>query len=798
MKLIIYELKKVLGKKVFFIILALCLGLNLGIFYFVQENSDYRQFIRSDYLLITDEYSSYSLDEAEEKLSNESKVYEILSVMDMASDVQSDEEMNDLLNTLDEYKTNYPAAYAEAEEMGKSSEYNENRETYIFTLLNQVEYIKSYPAFINQMYSRAEEQSSFSIFSDQNEFSYKNLYKTADDYAHLSNVKLTIGNDLPVTSALKYNISDFFLIALVFLVCIYLFNQERELGLYNLVRSSKNGRFKTICAKFCALFIIAVIITVVFVISNFVISSYLYGRFDLNRMVQSIPDFRNCIFKLTVGQFCMLNILGKSAVMIIASSVLALLFVCFSSSSIMYITGAVILAAEYMLNSFIPTSTVFSYLKYINLFYMLDSYNFWGNYLNLNILSDPVPAYIINIIVFSVIFIVCITAAVTVFTLKSQGKKENYLLVVIEKFKSNHFKIKGSTRVINGEIYKYLILNRISLVIIAVIVFGIISSTGTIKYPYSTKSDPAYRIYMEYLEGDITSEKEFYISEQQDYFNNLHKRIDDIINDDSLTVSTKEVAENTITNILETKGAALERVTEQYNRLLNLKSIGIEAKFIDENLYPDFVYSPAREWNNLILTMLELMLSIPFIFTVEYKKEIINLISSTRFGKLRLFLSKLSVTFVTLLIIFASVYAPYIIRFIRTFGTGSFSVPIVCLNSYQTSIGTINVIGAFALCTMCYFAIALLAAAIIMFVSVFLRNHMLSMIIATIIVIIPCLIIYSNKFIRVGIIFSSNYPLFSSLIISVCIIIALLCVIIAAFRFTNTEIRRKKNAGSRN
>ena len=184
--------------------------------------------------------------------------------------------------------------------------------------------------------------------------------------------------------------------------------------------------------------------------------------------------------------------------------------------------------------------------------------------------------------------------------------------------------------------------------------------------------------------------------------------------------------------------------------------------------------------------------------TVEYKKEIINLISSTRFGKLRLFLSKLSVTFVTLLIIFASVYAPYIVRFIRTFGTGSFSVPIVCLNSYQTSIGTINVIGAFALCTMCYFAIALLAAAIIMFVSVFLRNHMLSMIIATIIVIIPCLIIYSNKFIRVGIIFSSNYPLFSSLIILVCIIITLSCVIIAAFRFTNTEIRRKKNAGSRN
>ncbi len=794
MKLVFYEVKKILCKKVFFIILALCFILNIGIFYYVQNNSGNSPYIFSDFPSMAEEYASVSLNKAEEMLKNESMAYEILSVMNMAAYAQTDEEMDNLLNTLAEYKKNEPKAYAEAENMSKSSDYYSNRESYINTLLQQVEYIKSYPSFIGEMYSRAEEQSSISIFSNQNDFSYKNLYKTAKDYQHLNDAELTMGNDIPITAALEYNVTDYFLIALVFLACVYLFNQERELGLYNLVRSSKHGRFRTIAAKLGALFAVTAVISVIFMLSNFAISSYMYGSYDFSRMVQSISVFRNCIFELNIGWFCLLNIIGKVAGMIVVSSVFALLFVGFSSSSLMYLVSVGIFAVEYLFKSLVSGSTSLDYPKYINLFYMLDGKNFWGSYLNLNIFTNPVAVYFIDLIVFSAVFVVCVAVSLIIFTFRGQYKKSGFLSVYAEKFKSKHFKIKGSTSVINGETYKYLIINKMALLLIAVAVFGVYSSFGTVSYPYFDKSDPAYKEYMEYLEGDITAEKEEYIVEQQNYFDKLNMRLLEIGEDSSLSESAKGVAQNTINNILETKGEAFNRVTEQYNRLLDLKNEGTDAKFIDENLYPDFIYSSSREWNNLALLLLALLISIPFIFTVDYKRGMINLLRPTKFGKFRLIRSKLTITICTLTILFASIYTPYFIRFISTFGTESLSVPIVCMGIYQNINGEINVIEAFLLDTACYFAIALLVAAVIALVSVLIKSHMLTIIISTILVLIPCLIIYPYKSIRVGVIFSERYSLYALLIISVSIGIALICGIITLLKFTNTRMGGKSNA----
>lgn len=791
MKLVFYEIKKVLCKKVFFIILALCFVLNLAMFYYIQENSSNRQFIRSDYPSMADEYSCLTLEEAEEMLSNESKAYEILALMDTASYAQTDDELDYLLDTLSDCKENFPGAYSAAEKMRGTGDYDENRESYIYTLLSQVNYIKSYPDFIDGMYGRAEEQSSFSIFSNENEFSYKNLYKTAADYEHLSGITLTVGNDLPVTSASQYTVTDWLLIALVFLVCIYLFNQEKELGLCRLVRCTKHGRLKTIAAKFCALFLLTAAVTIVFVLSNYAMSACLFGSFDISRSVQSVSDFRNCIFALNLGQFCLLNILGKAAVMIIISAIFAFLFVCFSSPSLTYITAVVILAVEFLLKSLVPPSTAFNYPKYINLFYMLDSGSFFGSYLNLNIFTNPVSVYTVDLIIFSAIFAACTVTSLIAFALKGQQVKSGFLSAFAENFRLRHFKINGSTKIIGGEAYKYLVTNKMALLALIAVAFGIFSGIGTVSYPYSTKSDPAYKEYMEYFEGDITPEKESYIAQQREYFENLNKRMGEIEADSNLSASTKEVAANTITNILDTKGAAFDRVNEQYTRLLELKKSGIEAKFIDENLYPYFIYSPSREWGNLTLALLALLISVPFIFSVEYKRQTVNLVRCTRFGKLRLALNKLLIAFVTLIVIFAAVYLPFLIRFISTFGTGGFSVPIVCLELYRNTTGGISVIGAFALGAACYFAALLFAAALTALMSVLLKSHMLSLIISTVLVIFPCLIIYPYNNVRAGAIFFGGYSISAALIISVCTLLALLCAVTSVIKFTNTSFGRK-------
>ncbi|MCD8026110.1 MAG: hypothetical protein LUF33_04050 [Clostridiales bacterium] len=630
MILVFYEIKKVLCKKVFIIILALCFALNIGIFCYMQKSGDYSQFVFSDFSSVAEEYTDVTLDEAEAMIENENKAYEILGVMEEASYAESTEQMDELLNILSEYKESLPSAYESAENMFNGTDYDENRESYIFELSSQVDYINSYPTFIKEMKNRADEQSAVSIFSNRDDFSYKNLYKTAEDYEHLSEVRLSLGNDIPVTAASDYTITDCFLIAVVLLACVYLFNQERELGLYNLVRSQKHGRLAAIAAKLAALFIVTAVIAVIFTASNYAVSSYLYGTTDFGRTIQSISDFRNCTLNISVGGFCLLTVLWKALSMIAVSSIFALLFIAFSNPSVMYIAGIGLTAVEYILKNLISSDTAFSYFKYINLFYMLDGKSFWGSYLNLSIFSNPVTVCIVDIIVFSAALAACVTATLLLFTFKAQNKQVFFASKFFERLRCKTTGTKGSVSIIGGEAYKYFILNKTAVIFAAVLAFAVFSSLAQQHYPYEVKFDVAYKEYMEFFEGEITPEKEEYLSKEQEYFDKLNARLAEIAEDSSLSENAKNVAENTISSILETKGEAFSRIYEQYERLLELKDSSIDAKFIDENLYPDFVFNSSEEWSRLALSILLLITTIPFLITVDYKGEMINLIRSTK------------------------------------------------------------------------------------------------------------------------------------------------------------------------
>ena len=199
------------------------------------------------------------------------------------------------------------------------------------------------------------------------------------------------------------------------------------------------------------------------------------------------------------------------------------------------------------------------------------------------------------------------------------------------------------------------------------------------RYPYSENSDADYKAYMEYLEGDITSEKENYILKQQNYFNNLQQRMGEIAENSELSENAKQAMSKSIENILNSKGIAFERVIEQYNRLLELDKKGIDAKFIDENIYKSFVSSKTREWNDFALLCLVLVIGVPYVFSPEYKNGMINLIRTTENGKTKLFFGKIVVECIYLLIAFTALYVPYFVRFINTYGANSLNTPLVCI-----------------------------------------------------------------------------------------------------------------------
>lgn len=797
MKLFIYELKKVLNKKIFLIVLALCLVINGFLLYSSQnsEENNLRITYSDEYDKMLDEYSSMPLDDAKKQIEDELFAYEISGRLESLAQADNEELIESYTSELEEYRKNNPEAYKKAVEMSENGEESFWKNSFLYDISQQIEYINSYPDFISEMYDRAKAQSASSIFGDENSFSYKNLYKTADDYAGLENTELRLVNSDSLTATVKYGLTDFFIIAVVLLICIYLFGYERDKGLYSLIRCTKFGRLKTIISKLAVLFVLSAVVSVLFVSIDFAVNTFLYGSTDLSVNVQSISEFRNCTLLVTAGQFLLLFALAKTIGIFVISSLLALVFICFSSSAAMYLTGLGAVGAEYLLYSLIRQNSFLNLLKYINIFYILDGSQFFGSYLNLNIFSNAVTSVPIVLGVFGIVFILCTIFSCVVFCKRNQQKKANIFSKLFEKIKLRFFRINGSTSVLKGEIFKFTIQNKMAVVLVLLLVFAVVSSFGMVRYPYSEVSDADYKAYIEYLEGDITSEKETYITEQQQYFDDLRQRLDEIAVNSELSESTKQAMSKSIENILNSKGVAFDRVTEQYNRLLGLKSDGVKARFIDENIYSTFVSSKTREWNDFALLCFVLLIAVPYVFSVEYKNGMINLIRPTKNGKTKLFVRKIAVLLMFTLLSFISVYLPYFIRFINTYGTKSFATPIVCIfDKLQAS--CFSVMGAMLVNLLCSLLLALAVVSIITALSIITESNMFTMVLSTVLIIIPCLAVYSTESVRIGYCIANNCV---AVLIIVCVIsisISIVMTIISQLKFTKSRIRRKKNADS--
>lgn len=797
MKLFIYELKKVLNKRIFLIVLALCLVINGFLLYSSQntEENNLRLTYSDEYGKMLDEYSSMPLDDAKKQIDNELLAYEISGRLESLAQADNEELIESYTSELEEYRKSNPEAYKKAVEMSESGEESFWKNSFLYDISQQIEYINSYPDFISEMYDRAKAQSASSIFGDKNSFSYKNLYKTAEDYSGLKDTKLSLVNSDSLTATVKYGLTDFFVIAVVLLICIYLFGYERDKGLYSLIRCTKFGRLKTIISKLAVLFVLSAVVSVLFVSSDFIVNTFLYGITDLSVNVQSITEFRNCTLSVTAGQFLLLFALAKIIGIFVISSLLALVFICFSSSAAMYLTGLGAVGAEYLLYTLIGQNSFLNLLKYINIFYILDGGEFFGSYLNLNIFSNAFTSVPIVLAVFGAVIILCTVFSCIVFCKRNQQKKANVFSKLFEKNKSRFFRINGSTSVLKGEIFKFTVQNKMAVVLVLLVLFAVVSSFGTVRYPYSEVSDADYKAYMEYLEGDITSEKESYIIEQQEYFDGLRQRLDEIAENSELSESTKQAMSKSIENILNSKGVAFERVSEQYSRLLELKESGVNARFIDENIYSTFVSGKTREWNDFVLLCLVLLIAVPYVFSVEYKNGMINLIRPTRNGKTKLFVRKIAVLLMFTLLSYISVYLPYLIRFISTYGTNSFATPIVCIfENLQSS--AFSVMSAMFVNLLCSLLLALAVVSIITALSIITESNMFTLVLSTVLIIIPCLAVYSAESVRIGWCIANNCV---AALVVVCILSVAIFVIMTAIsqlKFTKSRIRRKKNADS--
>lgn len=691
------------------------------------------------------------------------------------------------------YREEHPEEFAKASELNHTADELNNMSLMVSDISSQLSYIESYDEFITNMKTRAEEQSGFAIFAKPNSFSYKNIQKTPVDFERVAYVTPNLGNNKALEVSTTFELTDYLLLVLILLVCIAVFTVEREKGLYSLVRSTKNGRLPTIFAKLFVCVSVTAVMSVLFYACNVLISGAVFGFGDMNRSVQSSSMFMNCTFDVTIRDYLIMWVSGKTLLLCAFALSLSLMFTAVKSPAMSYIILGAFGIFEFSSYMFIDGTSTVGALKYINIFYLLSGNNIFGVYQNVNVFSEPVRITVVFIILVAVLSVVGVVGSCIAF---SKSNMENGKIAIFQKLTSkinSRRKIKGSISVYKGEAFKHYKTSFAFIAIILLLIVGYQSFNENLSIRFKNTEESYYNTYMQTLEGELTSDKYEFLQNEREYFDSLELKIAKISADTSLDDYEKEEQIQGIQNIIETKGQAFENICEQ---VLYAESkgeeIGKAPALINELVNKRFVQDTYREWKCFTLLLAVIAFCTSNILACEYKRSMVNLISATKFGKGRLLSIKLMTVMITTVISYILVYLPYWVNLVKTFSTGSFDLSLAFVKDFFLLTSDITVFEYLCVLNVLHLLVAITATALIYMLSYLLKNQFVTMIVSSGIMLIPCVLFINNTKVRTVAVFLNNtQKTFVIMVVALCLIVTVVSVAITFIKFNRLKWRVK-------
>ena len=601
---------------------------------------------------------------------------------------------------------------------------------------NQLKIVSDYKAYINKIIEKSDNITGVSIFEDSSSFSYKNAVKTAEDYKPLSNIETAYSNSEGVNMATDFMLTDLIVILLLCIVCDALIGSERNININSLQRTCRYGRNKSAISKMVVGFITTAVICLMFYGVNYIIAGYTYGFGDLFRPIQSVDSFSNCTLRINVLQYLMLHFITKVLVMYLIYTIVNVLSMVGKSKTISYIAFLCILIVSYCLNLFIGDNTSLMCFKYINLISFVYTKNVISHYRNINIFGEPINYVTCFWIVLLVLLLGLVAFNILIYSRKkitAYNKSNNSFL--------SKLKIScGSTNVIVHELYKTFVSNKVGIIILVVLLTQLYI---TISSPIVLSNDEKYqKYYFSYYAGDFNSNTKSKIENQIKKYEDNKKSMDKCMSDYDNGLITKEKYEDlfsTYSTIDEDYSNFKKYVIPYYDYLKSKadKSVSV----VNYNGYCALLGLKGNLSNTYCLALYVLMvICIIPIFTVEYERKSIHLLSSTKLGFKSLVFKKIVCSCIVTALLNLLIYVPYFIRIITSYGInelGAAACSIEKLSNISDGLSILNVI-------IITFAIRLLVSLVITVIisgiSLFTKNTIISIIITTLVFVVPLLL----------------------------------------------------------
>lgn len=624
------ELIRIFKNKKFIAAVITLLLLNCVSFYITQQKS------LSDFGINIDTYSATFKDNAD-----------IFTEVDKKSIIEKSNKFEILKSFADNTEDKaqqikeYPDLYQEYKNSNYSYEELATQAEFYSHFAYQLEYQNDYPAYIKSILKNAQNLSSKKLFSNKTSYSYKSIQKSANDFSKNKNIKLSLVNDLPVSAVLNYQIGDFILI----LICVFMaisFVSEKNVNL--LINTCKNGRRILKMKQLPILILFSLFFSFAIYISEMLISLKIYDApMNLYALIQSTDIFSDCILHINFLQLFAIHILFKA---IIASMIALAIWLFISLSSNIILVSAiagVITAIELLLYKNISAQSNLSILKTFNIFSLFD-YRSISEYNLVSVFSKPVRAekavWIIVLLVIFIISALILISANQNYPIKSPKKAFRVLHVLFDKLSEFYAKLQSVIYAGRFETFKIMHIGKGLLVVIAfLLIIGFNFNTNPLVF---SSTEAFLNDYYEEYGGEL-SEK---------VYKNIEKmRSEADAVESEYNFKSEQYASGEISleeyelaaaknEAYDTQRKAVDKLTEQIDRIESLSQKGIKPVLVNELGYNNLFYSQSNQTQILILICAVVIL-FSSVFSIEKGSNMLILNHCSKNGRKQLYFKKI-------------------------------------------------------------------------------------------------------------------------------------------------------------
>ena len=624
------ELIRIFKNKKFIAAVITLLLLNCVSFYITQQKS------LSDFGINIDTYSATFKDNAE-----------IFTEVDKKSIIEKSNKFEILKSFADNTEDKaqqikeYPDLYQEYKNSNYSYEELATQAEFYSHFAYQLEYQNDYPAYIKSILKNAENLSSKKLFSNKTSYSYKSIQKSANDFSKNKNIKLSLVNDLPVSAVLNYQIGDFILI----LICVFMaisFVSEKNVNL--LINTCKNGRRILKMKQLPILILFSLFFSFAIYISEMLISLKIYDApMNLYALIQSTDIFSDCILHINFLQLFAIHILFKA---IIASMIALAIWLFISLSSNIILVSAiagVITSIELLLYKNISAQSNLSIFKTFNIFSLFD-YRSISEYNLVSVFSKPVRAekavWIIVLLVIFIISALILISANRNYPIKSPKKAFRVLHVLFDKLSEFYAKLQSVIYAGRFETFKIMHIGKGLLVVIAfLLIIGFNFNTNPLVF---SSTEAFLNDYYEEYGGEL-SEKVYKNIEKMrseaDAVESEYNFKSEQYAGGEISLEEYELAAAK-NEAYDTQRKAVDKLTEQIDRIESLSQKGIKPVLVNELGYNNLFYSQSNQTQILILICAVVIL-FSSVFSIEKGSNMLILNHCSKNGRKQLYFKKI-------------------------------------------------------------------------------------------------------------------------------------------------------------